>query len=314
MSINRRDWLTATGLTAVTGLTAKLHAAESERSKKKLDVRYCINTSTVREQKLSLDEEVRLAAEVGYNGIEPWIREIEAFQNSGKPLAELKKQIADAGMQVESAIGFARWIVDDKAEREKGLEQMKRDMELVRSIGGTRIAAPPVGMHGKDSPNVDLFAAAERYHALLEIGQEIGVTPQVEIWGPSKNLSRLGEAIFVAVESGHPNACVLPDVYHIFRGGSDFAGLGLLSGDAIKCFHFNDYPAEPAREQMNDSDRVYPGDGVAPWKEIIGILNAIGFQGAVSLELFNRDYWKQDARVVLETGLKKMKDVFELNS
>lgn len=309
MSINRRNWLAATGAVALGGLTRTNQGrGETTAASDSLDkVRYCINTSTIREQKLSLEEEVDLAAEVGYTGIEPWIREIEAHQQSGKSLSDLKKRIADHGMRVESAIGFARWIVDDEAERQSGLEQMKRDMELVAAIGGTHIAAPPVGMHSKNSPSVDLFAAAERYRTLLELGREMGVTPQVEIWGPSKNLSRLGEAVFVAVESDHPDACVLPDIYHIFRGGSGFSGLELISGSAIHCFHFNDYPAQPERTQMNDSHRVYPGDGVAPWREIRASLSAIGFQGTVSLELFNHDYWKQDPKTVLRTGLQKMK-------
>jgi hypothetical protein len=30
-----------------------------------------------------------------------------------------------------------------------------------------------------------------------------------------------------------------------------------------------------------------------------------GFRGMLSLELFNRDYWKQDALTVAKTGLEK---------
>jgi hypothetical protein len=33
----------------------------------------------------------------------------------------------------------------------------------------------------------------------------------------------------------------------------------------------------------------------------------IGFKGALSLELFNRDYWKQPVADVAQTGLAKMK-------
>ena len=271
--------------------------------------RFCLNTSTIREQKLSLVEEVELAAKVGYDGIEPWIREIEQYQKGGGSLDDLRRRIVDVGLTVESAIGFAPWIVDDEAARLSGQEQMKRDMELVKAIGGTRIAAPPVGGHSEESSDIDLFVVAQRYRAVLEIGAEIGVTPQVEIWGPSKNLSRLGEAVLVAVESGHPGACVLPDVYHIFRGGTEFAGLAIVAGSAIHCFHINDYPGGKERTEYSDADRVFPGDGVAPLGEIMQTLKSNGFAGALSLELFNRSYWERPAEDVAREGLEKMQAI-----
>jgi 2-keto-myo-inositol isomerase len=303
--LSRRSFL-ATGLSAgaLAATTGEVSAApKSDPSR----FRYCLNTSTIRGQKLSLDQEIDLAAKVGYDGIEPWIREIEAYIQNGGTATELRKRIDGHGLKVESAIGFAQWIVDDEQKRKDGLEQAKRDMDLVQQLGGTHIAAPPVGAHRGSAP-VDLFKAAERYRALLEVGAKIGVTPQVEVWGFSDNLSRLGEATFVAIEAGHPDACLLPDVYHIFKGGSDFAGLKMIAGSQIHCFHVNDYPDAPPRETIADKDRVYPGDGIAPLNDIFQTLAANGFQGALSLELFNPGYWAQDPELVCRTGLRKTKE------
>ena len=263
-------------------------------------------------QKLPLPEQVRITAAAGYDAIEPWIRDIEQYVQSGGSLADLRKQIADAGLTVESAIGFANWIVDDDDQRRAGLEQLRRDMDLVRQIGGARIAAPPAGASRPESPQLDLFAAAKRYRAALEIGHEIGVTPQAEVWGHSRNLSRLGETVFVAVESGHPDACILPDIYHIYRGGSDFAGLKLLSGAAVHVFHVNDYPTDVPRAELNDALRVYPGDGDAPLTEIVSSLRATGFQGVLSLELFNRELWQQDPLEVAKRGLESVQRMISL--
>ncbi|MEC9094659.1 MAG: sugar phosphate isomerase/epimerase family protein [Planctomycetota bacterium] len=268
-------------------------------------IRYCINTSTIRGQKLGLVKEIEIGAKVGYDGIEPWIGEINEYKQNGGSLKDLRKRIADHGMTVESAIGFANWIVDDDDKRAKALEQAKREMDLVAQIGGTRIAAPPAGATNQSDMN--LFAAAKRYAELIKVGRQIGVIPQVEVWGFSKCLSRLGECVFVAIESGCEEACVLPDVYHIYKGGSGFEGLGLLAGETIQCFHMNDYPDNPPRDKIGDADRVYPGDGVAPITSILKSVLANGFSGALSLELFNRDYWKQDPETVLRTGLNKMK-------
>ncbi len=305
--LSRRTCLTVMATAMGTAVAAPMEPLQANSPPNNNPFRYCLNTSTIRGQKLPLVEEIELAARVGYQGIEPWIREIEQYRSTGGSLKDLKNRIADLGLKVESAIGFPTWCVNDEAQRKKGQETFRHDADLVRQLGGTRIAAPPVGAHRADSPDLDLFAVAERYAQLLEIGRELGVTPMVEIWGPSKNLSRLGEAVFVAVESGHPDACILPDIYHIYRGGSDFSGLKLLSGKSIPAFHVNDYPTHRPRTELTDADRVHVGDGKAPTNDIFRLLADNGCQAALSLELFNRDYWKQDAEHVARTGLEKLK-------
>jgi sugar phosphate isomerase/epimerase len=256
---------------------------------------------------LGIEKEVDVAAAAGYDGIEPWIPTLRQFVEKGGKLSDLAKRISDAGLTVDSAIGFAQWIVDDEAKRKAALEEAKRDMDMLREIGGTRIAAPPVGAHQGDSPKIDLFVAAERFRALQDLGDQTGVVPQLEVWGFSKNLSRLGEVMFVIGETGHPKACLLLDIYHIFKGGSAFTGLDLFSDNALQVFHVNDYPATPERAEMNDSHRVYPGDGIAPMSKILNAIGGHGREITLSLELFNRDYWKQDALEVAKTGLSKMK-------
>ncbi|MFM7037887.1 MAG: sugar phosphate isomerase/epimerase family protein [Planctomycetaceae bacterium] len=274
-------------------------------------VRYCLNTSTLRGQKLGIVREVAIAAQAGYQGLEPWIPNLREFVQQGGSLDDLRKQISDAGLTVDSAIGFAQWIHPDDTARTKALEEARRDMDMLRQIGGTRIAAPPVGAHQADSPLVELSAAAERFAALQQIGRDAGVLPQLEVWGFSKNLSRLGEVAYVAAETGDPGTLLLLDTYHIHKGGSDFAGLSLFSDQSLQVFHMNDYPAEPPRAQINDSHRVYPGDGIAPLNQIIQMLAGNGRSITLSLELFNPEYWKQDAAVVAATGLAKMRSAVE---
>jgi sugar phosphate isomerase/epimerase len=268
---------------------------------------YCLNTATLRGQKLGIVKEIEVAAAAGYEAIEPWIAAIEAYVQGGGALKDLRQQLSDSGLTVEGAIGFPEWLVDDEARRAKGLDKAKREMEMVAQIGGRRFAAPPAG--ATDLPKLSFAQTAERYRTLLEAGTQIGVVPQLELWGFSKNLSRLSECVAVAMESGHRNACVLADVYHLYKGGSDFHGIRLLGPEAIQVLHLNDYPSDPSREKIDDSYRVYPGDGVAPLPELLQALRRTGGQKVLSLELFNRKYWSEDALGVAKTGLAKMKAV-----
>ncbi len=312
--VDRRQFLGSLGLGAVAAGAIAGAAAPAKATAGMANengFKYCLNTSTIRGQELGLVGEIELAAKVGYDAIEPWVRDIQKYQEAGGSLRDLEKRIRDLGITVESAIAFSRWIVDDPSERAKGLDQAKREMDLLQQIGGKRIAAPPSGAT-KGEP-LDLAVIAGRYRDLLELGDEMGVTPALEVWGFSTNLHLLGQSVFAMIEAGHPKACLLPDVYHVYRGGSSFEGFRLLGGTAIPVMHLNDYPSVPSREQLKDADRVYPGDGAAPWDFLIPELRRINPGMVLSLELFSRDLWKLPAEDVARTGLEKMKAVVALH-
>jgi 2-keto-myo-inositol isomerase len=309
--ISRRQALGSTGLFMTAAFTgAKVAAAEAASPSSTTSAQpgapfvFCLNTATVRGQKLGIVKEIEVAAQAGFQAIEPWVGSIEDYSKGGGSLKDLKKKIADLGLTVESAIGFPEWIVDDEARRAKGMERAKADMDLVAQIGGKRLAAPPSG--ATNTPGLDLLKAAERYRALLQAGESIGVTPQLELWGFSKNLNRLSECAYVAIETGHPKACVLADVFHLYKGGSNFRSIRLLSAQAIQVVHLNDYPAEPAPDKIDDSFRVFPGDGVAPLTQFLRDLQSTGNGKVLSLELFNKKMWAQDPLEIAKQGLAKM--------
>lgn len=305
--LSRRNLLTGATAIGLAGIPL-LASAQAKVEEVKAPFKFMLNTSTIRGQKLSLEEQVEVAAKAGYDAIEPWISDIDQFIKDGKNLKDMGKRIKDRGLTMESAIGFFEWIVDDDAKRAQALELAKKTMDNLVHLGGKRLAAPPTGATNK--PDIDLYAAAQRYRALLEAASSIGVIPQVELWGFSKNLSKLGEVALVAIEAKHKDACILADVYHLFKGGSDFEGLKQLGPGALQVFHMNDYPKLNATE-IQDKDRVYPGDGIAPLNDMLKSLRLNGFKGYLSLELFNRTYWMQDANLVARTGLEKMKIVVQ---
>ncbi len=315
--VSRRRALTQAGLLMGTALTAdklsaSLLAAETPATAKaERPFLFSLNMATIQGQKLGIEKQIQIAGTAGYDVIEPWISSIDEYVKAGGRTADLKKQIADLGLTVESSIGFSEWLAEDGTRRAKGLEQAKRDMELVAQIGGKRMAAPPAG--ATDVIGMDLSKATERYRALLEIGEQAGVIPELELWSFSKALGHLSECVAVAVQSGDPRACILADIFHLYKSGSDYRGLAVVNGPAAPVIHLNDYPADPPREKIDDSYRIYPGDGVCPLADILRLLRETGGQRVLSLEVFNRDYWQQDALSVAKTGLAKMKRVVALS-
>src|SRR5262245_35684528 len=108
MSLSRREVLAmSTAAVAASALPSQATAADTSEP-----FGYSFNTSTIRGQKIPVEEEARMAAKAGYNAFEPWIAELLDYTKRGGNLKDLGKLIADLGLKVESSIGFARWIVD----------------------------------------------------------------------------------------------------------------------------------------------------------------------------------------------------------
>ena len=302
VSISRR---TAMAAGVAVGAMALNSGAQEAKGSSAEPFVYCLNTATIMGQKLTLPQQMDVAAKAGYTAVEPWVRDMEALIKAGGKLSDVKKQLSDAGITVESTIAFPQWIVDDEAARAKGMEQAKKDMDLSLQIGAKRIAAPPSGATNRT--DMQLPVIAERYRALCELGEQMGITPMVELWGHSKTLTRLSEAAYVALEARHPRASILADIFHLYKGGSDPTGIRMMSPAAIPVIHFNDYPGGIAPAQIKDADRNFPGEGVAPITQILKDLKALGGKTVLSIEIFNQQYWKLDALVCAKTGFEKAK-------
>lgn len=301
--MNRRESLQSLGLAATALMFPRIGDGASPATASQF--RFCLNTSTIRGQQLGLKNNIDIAARAGYDSLELWVDNVKHYVNEGHSLSGLSRYIRDTGLEVANAIGFAPWMSDDENISNNGFMQMKEEMEMMASIGCTRIAAPPAGDF--NDPGIDLFRAGEKYRRLIELGRQTGVMPQLEFWGSSEVLYHMGQIMMMAAVADDPDVRLLPDVYHMYRGGSGFESLKMLQGHSIEIFHMNDYPGNTPAEKLTDADRVYPGDGHAPLETIFADLKAMGGMKYLSLELFNRSYWEQDALQVAKTGLEKMK-------
>lgn len=293
---SRRNLLKAAALVPFsTSAAANVSAARTFKPELSL------NMSTIMGQKLGFIRELEVCAQAGFRSCEIWMPTLEAYLKSGGSISEARKRLSDLGLRIQNAIGFAQWIVDDNTVRAAGVEQLKREMDLLAQLGCTRTAAPPMG--ATKEAGLDLRRAAERYRVILELGVTMGVTPQLEMWGHSKNLNRVADVLFVAAEAGHPSARLLLDVFHIYKGGSSVDCLHTVGHDTVEVFHVNDYITLLAPDQITDADRIYVGDGEAPIKKILDLLKP----EVISLELFNKELYKQDALLVARNGYQKMK-------
>jgi sugar phosphate isomerase/epimerase len=265
----------------------------------------CLDTATIRPA--SLKEKVSIAAEAGYDGIEPWDSELEEFEKNGGNLKALGAEIKKLGLKVPSVIGLWNAIPGTMPEFELSLKETRRRMRMAHDIGAEHIQTIPNTL----PENYNQKWVADRYRDIIEIGmKEFNIKPAL-VFVKYFTIKTLGQAFGIAMDANHPNALVIPDVYHMYISGGGFEGLKMLKGDAIAIFQFNDAPNTPAFKDLKDEHRVYPGDGILPLTSIFKDLKATGYKGFISLEMYNPNYYKEDLLLVAKTGLRKTLEVLK---
>jgi 2-keto-myo-inositol isomerase len=264
---------------------------------------YCLNASTIRPTPI-LDK-IRIAGETGYSAIELWHDDIEAYVAAGGKLSDLRKALDDQRLELPTTIYLAGWCDTTGSEHAKALDDCKRRLADAATLGAIYSIASPAG--GK----VDVALAGRNYAELLNLGISLGVKPAFEYLGFVEQINTIESALEIITLSKHPQATVIVDPFHNFRGGGSFESLSLLRGDQIAISHFNDTPASPPRLEQHDHSRVLPGQGHLDLKRWIKLLKQQGYTRWLSLELFREDLWARDPKEVARIGLDSMRAIAE---
>lgn len=282
---------------------------DGKRRIKMIPFKTALNASTLFPFKLNVIEQIRVTAEAGYDGIELWMRDIETYLEAGGTVDELTGELRQNNIEFVNSIAFFKWADRDAVTREMAMKQAEQEMLLLHSLGCKMIAAPPFG----DVESVKSVEITNYFKQLFIMGHEIGVEPVLEFWGKAKNLNTLSDAFKIIQKSNMENAKILLDPFHMYVGGSEFLEIKKLTGNQIGIFHVNDYPGNPERGQLEDSHRVFPGEGISPTNEIAQMLSKINYSGYLSLELFKYTYGNMLALDVAKHGLQALKRTYSIN-
>jgi len=266
-----------------------------------------LNASTLFPFALDVKQQVSVAAEAGYQGIELWEKDILAYLETGGTISDLKAFVTASGISIVDVMAFYPWADADEQVRRQALAQAQRELPLLAELGSPAFAAPPAG----NVASVSLVTMAGYFARMAGLARSIGIEPYLEFWGKTRPLSRLSDALFLAMQSGVPGVKVLMDQIHMHIGGSTLTSLAYVKGANIGLVHVNDYRATPPGKEDTE-DRVFPGEGIAPTHELAGVLHQIGYAGYLSLELFIEDFGEASALDVARRGLKSIKQAYRI--
>jgi sugar phosphate isomerase/epimerase len=144
-----------------------------------------------------------------------------------------------------------------------------------------------------------------------DVAKQFGMVASIEFTRASGYISNLRTCRQQIRAAGHSNVKVLFDCYHFWSGPSKFEDMDLLQKGDIAHVHFQDTPDTP-RELYDNTTRLIPGDGISPLVKILQRIQATGYAGPLSVELFLPEFQQGDPYEVAKNIREKSERVMKL--
>ena len=196
-------------------------------------------------------------------------------------LAAARRLLSDLGLKAVSS-GGVRGLAEPSPDRGKALDDLRFRAERLAQLGVDRVVCPcgPSARFTRD----DYRRGVDNLREAGEIVKPFGVTAMLEFMRGSTFIGCLPTALKMTREVNHPFVRPMLDFYHFWAGLSKLDDLAQVRVGEIHHVHFQDVPDLP-REQLDNSTRDIPGDGVAPLTRILGAVGKV-YSGPLSVELF----------------------------
>ena len=255
-------------------------------------------------------EFARLAAKTGFLGADVNLaKAMEAGADATKGLlAETRLKPAILGLPVE--------FKKDEAEFQQGMAKLPQAAQFASAIGCPRMStwllpSSPIPKPELRKTYVDRLRAIcdvlARNHVKLAIEY---VSPvHLRKLHPHEFIYRMDEMLDLAKDSG-PNAGLMLDSWHWHHAGATTQDILAAGKDRIVYVQVADAPKLPP-DQIKDSERLMPGEGIIDFTAFFGALKKIGYNGGVSPEIFGRGLKDIPPEEGAKLGLKTTTDVMK---
>jgi 2-keto-myo-inositol isomerase len=263
----------------------------------------CISEATTLSS--SFAEDVNGYADGGCHALEVWLTKLESHLENHS-VADTRKLLEDREMTLAAAAYQGGLLLSQGEQRKAHYDHFKRRLDLCQAfnIGTLLIAADFVD----NVTPTDLQRAVVSLTQAAQWASAFGIRLALEFRGSNAFCSSLDTALALTAQCGQANAGVNLDVFHYYTGPSKFDDLALLTPDNLAFVQLSDIVGVP-RELATDADRILPGEGDFRLEPMVQQLRAIGYDGWVSLELFNPTLWQLKPAQVAELGLAALERV-----
>lgn len=262
-------------------------------------------------EKSDLENDLRLCAKYGYEGIEIRIEYLQEYLKT-HTAAQLKQALKENGLTP-----LALNSVDDinfctAAQWDAILERFLFACRMCRELDNPYIVVVPTIFDAMaEKPWEAVFAdSVEVLRTLSGIAAPYGAKLAFEPIGNRKWCVRsIRQAVDIIRAVDRDNVGLALDAMNLYSydGLRDMEDLRRIPEGKIFVLHMNDAMGLPLQQLDPEQHRLQPGDGVIPLKHFCEMLLERGYEGPASLELFNPIFSQLPPEQVMEEGYRKTK-------
>lgn len=238
----------------------------------------------------SLTGKLDAAARAGFDGVEIFENDLLAC-----PLApeDIRARCADLGLRIDLYQPMRDIEAVPEAEFARNLRRARHKFELMRRLGAdTVLVCSSVSPQAVD----DDALAAEQLTRLADLAQESGIRVAYEALAWGRHVSTYDHAWRIVETAGHPALGTCLDSFHILSRGSDPKGIADIPGEKIFFLQLADAPLLAMDVlQWSRHYRCFPGQGGFDVAGLVRQVLATGYDGPLSLEVFNDVFRQADA-------------------
>ncbi|GGL69027.1 bifunctional sugar phosphate isomerase/epimerase/4-hydroxyphenylpyruvate dioxygenase family protein [Wenxinia marina] len=254
----------------------------------------------------TLTEKLAAIAAAGFDGVE--IFEQDFIAHDGGP-REVGRMVRDHGLTIELFQPFRDFEGLPDPDRSRALNRARHKFDLMAELGCARILVCS-SVHPRALGGIDRMAAD--FHALGEVARPYGIEVGFEAlaWGRYVNDHR--DAWEVVRRADHPNVGVVLDSFHTLARRLDPDTIRRIPGDRITFVQLADAPAiEMDLLYWSRHFRNMPGEGDLDVAGFMRAVAATGYDGPVSLEIFNDQFRGGNARRIARDGHRSLLNLMD---
>lgn len=244
-----------------------------------------------------LEEKLAAIAAAGYDGVEIFENDFLTFDGGPR---DVGRMIADLGLTCVAFQPFRDFEGMPEPERARVFARAERKFDVMEELG-TRLMlvcsnVSPASLGGIDR-------AAADFRELGERAAKRGLTVGFEALAWGRHISDHRDAWEVVRRADHPNVGLILDTYHTIARGVPVESIRSIPGDRIVLVQVADAPKlDMDLLQLSRHFRCMPGQGDFPLLGFMQALDATGYDGMLSLEIFNDQFRAGSARQTAADG------------